>query len=135
MNGLMVRIALLAVMAVLGGCASLIDPLDRQIASVDAENVLSVQGYLVRENAAGQELVARWEDLADLMRRQPGFVSARLGEGTGESSFWFAWSEWQDANALRDAFADPEILAVEARMPDRLFGHLYERRRQVLPVR
>ena len=126
---------LFAVAPSLPGCASLIDPLDRQIVEARADDVLSVQGYRLSGDDAGAALTERWEDLADLMRRQPGFVSARLGRGTAGSSFWFAWSEWKSAQALRDAFSDDEVRRTEARMPDRLFGHLYAGVREVRPER
>ena len=127
--------ALFAAALSLSGCASLIDPLDRQIVEARADDVLSVQGYRLSGDEAGAALTERWGDLADIMRRQPGFVSARLGRGVAGSSLWFAWSEWESAQALRDAFSDDEVRRTEARMPDRLFGHLYAGVREVRPER
>ena len=118
-------LALLA--ALLSGCASIVDPLERQIVESDARDVTSVQGYLIGDEVGARELVERWEALAERMRERPGFVRARLGRGTAGSRLWLASSEWRDARALRDAFSDAKVLALEAAMPDRLFGHLYER--------
>ena len=119
--------ALACLMAILPGCASMIDPLERQIVESDANDVTSVQGYVIRDEAQGRELVERWEALADRMRDRPGFVRARLARGTAGSDLWLAASEWLDARALREAFSDADIGALEAAMPDRSFGYLYER--------
>jgi hypothetical protein len=36
-----------------------------------------------------------------------------------------AHSEWESLDALRKAFADPEVLRLEARMPKQRFTHLF----------
>lgn len=89
--------------------------------SVDGP-ILSVQGYLSGDAAT---LEQAWPGIASEMSTQPGFVSATLSPGVGDSPLWLVQSEWNSHADLQAAFSVPEVLAAEEKMPDAAFEHLF----------
>ena len=85
--------------------------------------LLSVQGYVVKD---GNQLSKDWNVLLESMSKKPGFISGFLSSGIGDSPLWLAHSEWRSLEDLRNAFADPEIVKLEDKLPKIQFEHLFE---------
>lgn len=97
--------------------------LNEQLQTSGAKPILSVQGY-VRPDTA--ELGRRWQVAAVEMSKQPGFVSAQLSAGVGQSPLWLAESRWESVDALKKAFANPDVVTAELQMPQESFEHVFE---------
>ncbi|ACF15048.1 hypothetical protein Ctha_2599 [Chloroherpeton thalassium ATCC 35110] len=95
-----------------------------QFQSPHSGTVLSVQGYVIKSNSDTAALQQNWMNLAEKMSRKPGFISCHLSPGIGESTLWLAHSKWENLEALRNAFADPIILKLEEKLPNK-FEHLF----------
>ncbi|MCR9253820.1 MAG: antibiotic biosynthesis monooxygenase [bacterium] len=97
----------------------------KQFESPYSGGLLSVQGYVVK-GSDGEQLSKDWNRLLVDMSKQPGFISGFLSSGVGESNLWLAHSEWRSLEDLRNAFANPKILELEAKLPKKQFEHLFE---------
>ena len=77
--------------------------------------VTLITTFHLRDDAAPDGFVRRWNDVACLMRKQHGFVSARLNRATGglEEGAYVQIAHWAHARCLAAAQADPEIRALE----------------------
>jgi heme-degrading monooxygenase HmoA len=62
--------------------------------------------------------VQAWADDAAFMKRQPGFISTQLHQGTASSTTFVNVAVWESARALGQAFSSPEFQARAARYPD-----------------
>ena len=87
--------------------------------------ILSIQGYVTNTDEKSNNLNKHWNDLANVMRQQPGFLSGHLSPGVGESELWLAHSKWESIVALRSAFSNPDVLRLESKMPKAQFEHLF----------
>ena len=96
----------------------------QQFSSPDEGTILSVQGYVLSPSEVA-EFEKNWNMLAAEMKKKPGFILGALSAGVGESKLILAQSEWKDLDALRNAFSDQEILALEAKLPKKQFEHLF----------
>ncbi len=96
-----------------------------QFKSPSTGHILSVQGYVTKNDEQKNNLNTRWNKLAFVMKQQPGFISGYLSLGLGESTLWLAHSEWKNIEALRSAFTNPEVLSMESKMPKTQFEHLF----------
>ena len=63
-------------------------------------------------------LLDAWKKDAELMKRQPGFVSAQLHRGIAGSGAFLNYSVWETVAQYRAAFESPEFEAQPARYPD-----------------
>jgi len=86
--------------------------------------ILSVQGYVIQDDDHIKTLKKNWTMLAKKMRQKPGFISCHLSPGIGQSMLWLAHSKWESIASLRNAFADPTVLALEEKL-DNKFEHLF----------
>ncbi len=55
------------------------------------------------------QAVAKWKEDAEFMKHQPGYISAQLHRGTGESSMLVNIAVWESTEALATAFSSPEL--------------------------
>jgi heme-degrading monooxygenase HmoA len=84
-------------------------PIDRQIA-LDAGPVVLVNVFAL--DPADEETFLRvWQDDADFMKRQPGFISTQLHRAIGESPTYLNYAVWQTTADFRAAFSHPEFRA------------------------
>ena len=88
--------------------------------------IVSIQGYVIDESKV-ETLKKNWNTLAKEMSKKPGFVSSYLNRGVGDSRLILAHSEWKDLKSLRDAFSDPVILSLEAKLYKKQFEHLFSK--------
>jgi heme-degrading monooxygenase HmoA len=54
-------------------------------------------------------LIAAWADDAAYFKHQPGFISAQLHRGIGESPVFLNYAVWESVDAFRAAFGRPEF--------------------------
>jgi hypothetical protein len=95
-----------------------------QLQVTHSGKVLSVQGYVVKSDVSASDLKQKWEQLAKVMKKKPGFISCYLSPAIGKSPIWLAHSEWESLDAIRNAFSDPLVLKLEADMPSK-FDHFF----------
>lgn len=84
-------------------------PIERQLA-VDASPVVLVNVFTL-DKADEQTFLQAWQDDADFMKRQPGFISTQLHRAIGESPTYLNYAVWESTAAFRAAFTHPEFLA------------------------
>ena len=74
-------------------------------------------------------LVAAWADDAAYFKQQPGFISAQLHRGIGESPVFLNYAVWESVEAFRTAFGRPEFRSRLAQYPDSVVAspHLFEK--------
>jgi heme-degrading monooxygenase HmoA len=82
-------------------------PIDRQIA-IDAGPVVLVNVFTL-DRADEETFLKVWQDDADFMKRQPGFISTQLHRAIGESPTYLNYAVWQTTADFRTAFLHPEF--------------------------
>lgn len=103
-------------------------PLARQL---EDEHVGPV--VLVNKFTVGLEdrdaLMAAWADDAAYFKRQPGFISAQLHRGIGNSPVFLNYAVWESVAAFRTAFVQPEFRNRLAQYPSSTVAspHLFEK--------
>ncbi|WP_298957614.1 antibiotic biosynthesis monooxygenase family protein [uncultured Methylobacterium sp.] len=78
--------------------------------SDDGGPVVLVNTFVVPP-AEAERLLAAWTADAEIMRRQPGFVSTQLHRGIAGSGVFLNYAVWDSVAAFRAAFANPEFRA------------------------
>ncbi|MEN3794288.1 antibiotic biosynthesis monooxygenase family protein [Fulvimarina sp. MAC3] len=70
-----------------------------------------------------------WGRDAEIMKRQPGFISTQLHRGIGGSGAFLNYAVWQSVSHFKDAFANPEFRAQLGSYPDSatVSPHLFRR--------
>ena len=91
-------------------------PIDRQIA-LEANSVVLVN-LLILDKADEAAFLKTWQDDAEFMKRQPGFISTQLHQGIAGSHVLVNIAVWESAAHLRAAFSAPEFGAALQRYPD-----------------
>ena len=112
---------------------SLIHPLDpafpikHQIA-LEASLVVLVNVFTL-DKAAEQTFLQTWQDDAELMKRQPGFISTQLHRAIGDSPTYLNYAVWESTADFRAAFTHPEFLAKLSRYPSSAVAtpHLFQK--------
>jgi heme-degrading monooxygenase HmoA len=82
-------------------------PIDRQI-GIDAGPVVLVNVFTL-DPADEETFLKVWQDDADFMKRQPGFISTQLHRAIGESPTYLNYAVWQTTADFRAAFLHPEF--------------------------
>jgi quinol monooxygenase YgiN len=74
-------------------------------------------------------LLAAWAADAAYLKQQPGFISAQLHRGIGDSTVFVNHAVWESVAAFRNAFGDPQFQATFARYPDSTVAspHLFQK--------
>jgi heme-degrading monooxygenase HmoA len=84
-------------------------PIERQLA-VDASPVVLVNVFTL-DKADEQTFLQAWQDDADFMKRQPGFISTQLHRAIGESPTYLNYAVWESTADFRAAFMHPKFVA------------------------
>ena len=84
-------------------------PIDRQI-SIDASPVVLVNVFTL-EPADERTFLKVWQDDAQFMKRQPGFISTQLHRAIGDSPTYLNYAVWESTADFRAAFTHPEFRA------------------------
>ena len=90
-------------------------PITRQLA-VEASPVVLVNVFTMAEADEGTFLNV-WQDDAEFMKRQPGFISTQLHRAIGPSPTYLNYAVWESTGSFRAAFAHPEFQAKLATYP------------------
>lgn len=96
-----------------------------QLSTPSTAPVLSVQGYVVTSAADERRLRDVWQQMADLMKKKPGFITADLNPGAAKSDLWIEISKWESAAHLRSAFNDPKVQETAQKLPKVRMNHLF----------
>jgi heme-degrading monooxygenase HmoA len=74
-------------------------------------------------------LLAAWEDDANWMKKQPGYISTQLHRGIGGSCTFLNYAVWESVGHFRAAFTNPEFRAALAAYPSSVVAspHLFEK--------
>ena len=102
-------------------------PIERQIA-IEARPVVLVNVFTV-DKADEQTFLTAWQDDADFMKRQPGFISTQLHRAIGESPTYLNYAVWESAADFRAAFTHPEFRAKLSHYPSSAVAspHLFQK--------
>ncbi|MCB8819504.1 antibiotic biosynthesis monooxygenase family protein [Microvirga rosea] len=76
-----------------------------------------------------------WAKVAEILRRQPGFVSTMLHKPIGGSRLWVNQAVWESAASLAAALATAEFKSVAAQMSHVGFRRIYQIDTKLDPVR
>ncbi|MGK9234834.1 antibiotic biosynthesis monooxygenase [Inquilinus limosus] len=102
-------------------------PIDRQIA-VDASPVVLVNVFTL-DKADEQAFLQAWQADAEIMKRQPGFISTQLHRAIGDSPTYLNYAVWESTGAFRAAFTHPEFRAKLSAYPSSAVAspHLFQK--------
>ena len=102
-------------------------PIHRQL-EVDVSPVVLVNLFTV----AAQDIAAllkAWEDDANWMKKQPGYISTQLHRAVGESLVFMNYAVWESVAHFRNAFSHPDFTAALGAYPSSAVAspHLFEK--------
>lgn len=123
-----------ALFVMIQGCGPSHHLLNQQLDSSYSGRILSVQGYVIKNEKDAAELKSHWLKVAEKMKERTGFLGAWLSPGVDDSPLWLACSEWRDVEDIRKAFSDAELLRLELQLPAKQFEHLFKQETEVKPT-
>jgi heme-degrading monooxygenase HmoA len=102
-------------------------PIDRQIA-IDASPVVLVNVFTL-DPADEESFLKVWQDDADFMKRQDGFISTQLHRAIGESPTYLNYAVWETTGDFRAAFSHPGFRAKLSAYPSSATAspHLFQK--------
>ncbi|UWU75587.1 antibiotic biosynthesis monooxygenase [Bradyrhizobium huanghuaihaiense] len=102
-------------------------PIDRQIA-IEANSVVLVNPFTL-DRADEKAFLKTWQDDAEFMKQQPGFISTQLHRALGESPTYLNYAIWESTAHFRAAFTHPGFLAKIAGYPASAIAspHLFQK--------
>ncbi|MGY2901792.1 antibiotic biosynthesis monooxygenase family protein [Bradyrhizobium sp. URHC0002] len=102
-------------------------PIERQIA-IEASSVVLVNVFML-DKADEQIFLQAWQDDAQFMKRQPGFISTQLHRAIGESPTYLNCAVWESTADFRSAFMHPEFRAKMSAYPSSAVAspHLFQK--------
>ena len=102
-------------------------PIERQIA-IEASSIVLVNVFTL-DKADEQIFLQAWQDDAQFMKRQAGFISAQLHRAIGESPTYFNYAVWESTADFRSAFMHPEFRAKMSAYPSSAVAspHLFQK--------
>lgn len=90
-------------------------PIDQQLQS-RADPVVLVNLFIVAE-ADILALMSAWENDANWMKQQPGFLSTQLHRAIGGSHMFMNYAVWESVDSFRAAFTHPDFVGALAAYP------------------
>jgi len=102
-------------------------PIERQI-ELEASPVVRVNIFTL-DKADEPTFLEVWQDDADFMKRQPGFISTQLHRAIGESPTYLNYAVWETSAHFRAALTHPEFLAKLSAYPSSSVAtpHLFQK--------
>ncbi|WP_407177705.1 antibiotic biosynthesis monooxygenase family protein [Bradyrhizobium sp. STM 3562] len=102
-------------------------PIDRQI-TIDASPVVLVNVFTL-DRADEETFLKVWQDDAEFMKRQPGFISTQLHRAIGDSPTYLNYAIWASTADFRAAFTHPEFRAKLSAYPSSAVAspHLFQK--------
>ncbi len=64
-----------------------------------------------------------WRNDAEFFKRQPGYISAQLHQGIGDSHMWFNYAVFENTAAFAATNVQPEFKPLRAGYPDSATAH------------
>lgn len=74
-----------------------------------------------------------WQKDAEFFKRQPGYISAQLHRGIGDSRMWFNYAVFENTAAFAATNDQPEFGPLRAIYPDSATAHPHLFRRVAIP--
>jgi len=90
-------------------------PIDRQLA-VEVSPVVLLNIFTLNK-ADEPALLRAWQDDAEFMKRQPGFISIQLHRAIGGGTTFLNYAVWESNAHFRAAFRNPEFQSKRSRYP------------------
>jgi heme-degrading monooxygenase HmoA len=90
-------------------------PIHAQLGQTDSPVVL-VNIFTV-DQADVDALLQAWEQDANWMKRQPGYISTQLHRGIGGSCVFMNYAVWESVAHFRQAFGHPDFVNALAAYP------------------
>ena len=84
-------------------------PIERQV-EVHASPVVLVNVFTL-DKADEQAFLQAWQDDAQFMKQQPGFISTQLHRAVGDSPCYLNYAVWETTADFRAAFTNPGFRA------------------------
>ena len=102
-------------------------PIEKQLQAT-ATPVVLVNLFTVAEGDI-PALMAAWENDANWMKRQSGFISTQLHRAIGESPTYLNYAVWETTAHFRAAFTHPEFVAKLSAYPSSAIAspHLFQK--------
>ena len=102
-------------------------PIDRQII-IEMSPVVLVNVFTL-DPADEATFLRAWQDDAQFMKRQPGFISTQLHRAIGDSPTYLNYAIWDSTADFRAAFTHPEFRAKIASYPSSAVAspHLFQK--------
>src|ERR1700759_3755812 len=102
-------------------------PIDRQIA-IEANSVVLVNPFIL-DKADELAFLKIWQDDAEFMKRQPGFISTQLHRALGDKPTYLNYAVWESTAHFRAAFTHPDFRAKIASYPASAIAspHLFQK--------
>lgn len=90
--------------------------------------VVLVNVFTVGEDDA-DDLVKAWENDANWMKKQPGYISTQLHRAIGQSFMFMNYAIWDSVDDFKNAFNHPDFKAAMSAYPSSAVAspHLFER--------
>ena len=108
-------------------------PLDTQVPifqqlSAEVSPVVLVNIFQVDE-ADKDALLKAWENDANWMKQQPGYISTQLHQAIGGSNVFFNYADWESVAHFRAAFEHPDFKSALQQYPASAVAspHLFQR--------
>ena len=75
------------------------------------------------------DFIRAWTNQAQIMKRQPGFISAQLHHGIGGSSVFLNYAIWESTEHFRKAVSNPELQSSLDKLPSSTVAspHLFKK--------
>jgi heme-degrading monooxygenase HmoA len=102
-------------------------PIDRQI-TIDASPIVLVNVFTL-DKADEVAFLKTWQDDAEFMKRQPGFISTQLHRAVGDNPTYLNYAVWDSTASFRTAFTHPEFRAKLSLYPSSAVAspHLFQK--------
>src|SRR5689334_24693592 len=102
-------------------------PIERQLA-IDATPVVLVNVFTL-DKADEASFIRTWQEDAEFMKQQPGFISTQLHRALGENPTYLNYAVWESTAAFRAAFTHPEFRAKLSAYPSSAVAspHLFQK--------
>ncbi|CZU51312.1 antibiotic biosynthesis monooxygenase family protein [Enterobacter ludwigii] len=103
-------------------------PFDRQLGVAVAPLVL-INLFAVLDPADEVGFLDAFKAAAEVITKQPGFISMQLHRAIGDSPTYLNYVVWESTEAVRAAFTDPEFLAKLPAYPSSVVAspHLFQK--------
>ncbi|MGA8596348.1 MAG: antibiotic biosynthesis monooxygenase family protein [Bryobacteraceae bacterium] len=90
--------------------------------------VILVNSFTVEPEDA-EQFLTHWAADAAIMKRQPGFISAQMHKGIGDSRVFLNYAVWQSVADFKGAFNNPEFQATIRAYPAGVVAspHLFQK--------